>query len=153
MQIGENKAKSQKGRERSQFPVFWDSTSYFCPETGAKGNLTSEDSIVFIFHGVESSLTTQRLLRAQSVCVELDMMFLWKSLQSEKSWEENNCSCSIKILPFPMQRRSKEEAVNQNSQITQTRGKLGQSQHDIQISLFFCLLIIRKIQLCFNLIF
>lgn len=81
MQIAENKAKSQKGRERSQF---WESTSYFCPETGAKDDLASEDSIVFIFHGVESSLTTQRLLRAQSVCVTLDMMFLWKSLQSEK---------------------------------------------------------------------
>lgn len=84
MQIEENKAKSQKGREKSQFPVFWDSRSYFCPESGAKDNLTSEDSIVFIFHGVESCLTTQHLLRAQSVCVALDMMFLWKSLQSEK---------------------------------------------------------------------
>lgn len=102
MQIEENKAKSQKGREGSQFLVFWESTSYFCPETGAKDNRASEDSIVFIIHGVESSLTTQDLLRAQRVCVTLDMMLLWKSLQLGKSWEENNCSCSIKNLPFPM---------------------------------------------------
>lgn len=80
MQIDKNKAKSQKGRGRSQFPVFWESTSYFCPEIGAKDNIRIEDSIVFIFHGVESSLTTQ-CLRAQSACVALDMMFLWKSLQ------------------------------------------------------------------------
>lgn len=102
MQIDKNKAKSQKGKERSQFSMFWRSTSYFYPEIGAKDNLTSEDSIVFIFHGVESSLTTQCILCAQSACVALDMMFSWKSLQLEKSWEENNCSCSIKILPFPM---------------------------------------------------
>lgn len=80
MQIEENKAKSQKGRERSQSLCFGRAH----PEIGAKANLTSEDPTVFIFHGIESSLTTQCLPHAQSVCVALDMMFLWKSLQLEK---------------------------------------------------------------------
>lgn len=41
MQIEDNKAKSQKGREGSEFAVFWGSTSSFCSDAGAKGNLAS----------------------------------------------------------------------------------------------------------------
>lgn len=77
-------SQEPQGQREEPVPVFLESTSYLCPEIGAKANLTSEDPTVFIFHGVVSSLTAQCVLRAQSVCVALDMMFLWKSLQLEK---------------------------------------------------------------------
>lgn len=38
MQIEENKANNQKGREGNQVPEFWGSTSYYCPDVEAMRN-------------------------------------------------------------------------------------------------------------------